>query len=179
MRSVTRHRRPRASTEGCTDLPYQPCGQAAPAPGTDGRACLIGFEDYDAVADNGCEAAADELADDAAFPEGADPIEATIVPRDDIDTFAMDVGDGSQLFCDGRFTVRLTAPEGMTLLLEVLDDDAEVLGETTSAEGVTGTVTLREQECLFSEARTLTARVSPLGSDRTGGSYRLERSGSF
>ena len=54
-----------------------------------------------------------------------------------------------------------------------------MLGETTSAQGVTGTVTLREQECLFSEARTLTARVSPLGSDRTGGSYRLERSGSF
>ena len=45
------------------------------------------------------------------------------MPRDDVDTFAMDVGDGSQLLCDGRFTVRLTAPEGMTLLLEVLDDE--------------------------------------------------------
>ena len=66
----------------------------------------------------------------------------------------------------------------MTLRLEVLDD-GEVLGETTSAEGVHGTVTLREQECLFSEARTLTARVSPIGTDRTGGTYRLERSGSF
>ena len=38
------------------------------------------------------------------FPEGADPIEGTIVPRDDVDTFAMAVGDGSQLLCDGRFT---------------------------------------------------------------------------
>ena len=46
------------------------------------------------------------------FPEGADPIEGTIVPRDDVDTFAMAVGDGSQLLCDGRFTVRLTAPDG-------------------------------------------------------------------
>ena len=45
------------------------------------------------------------------------------MPRDDVDTFAMAVGDGSQLLCDGRFTVRLTAPAGMTLLLEVLDDD--------------------------------------------------------
>jgi hypothetical protein len=167
-----------STTEGCTDLPYQPCGAAEPAPGTDGRRCLPEFEDYDEDPANGCEAAGDGLADGAEFPADAEPIDATIVPRDDVDTFAMPVGDGSQLLCDGRFNVRLTAPQGMTLLLEVLDGE-EVLGETTSAEGVTGTVTLREQECLFSEARTLTARVSPIGSDRTAGSYRLERSGSF
>jgi hypothetical protein len=165
------------TTEGCTDLPYRPCGQAA-APGTDGRVCLTGFDDYDDEAGNGCEAVADELADGAPFPDGVEPIEATIVPRDDVDTFAMDVGDGSQLLCDGRFTVRVTAPVGMTLLLEVLDED-EVLGQATSAQGITGTVTLRERECLFSEARTLTARVSPVGSDRSGGAYVLERSGSF
>jgi len=168
-----------ASTEaGCTDLPYQPCGAAAPAPGTDGRRCLAGFEDYDEDAGNGCEAADDGLADDTPFPEDAAPVEGTIVPRDDVDTFAMAVGDGSQLLCDGRFTVRITAPEGMTLLLEVLDGD-HVLGETTSAEGVQGTVTLREQECFFSEARTLTARVTPVGTDRSAGTYELERSGSF
>jgi hypothetical protein len=167
-----------STTEGCTDLPYQPCGVAEPAPGTDGRRCLAGFEDYDGDAANGCEAAGDGLVDGTEFPEDAEPIDGTIVPRDDVDTFAMAVGDGSQLLCDGRFTVRLTAPQGMTLLLEVLDGD-EVLGQATSAQGVTGTVTLREQECLFSEARTLTARVSPIGTDRTAGSYRLERSGSF
>ena len=166
------------STEGCTDLAYQPCGVATPAPGTDGRACLAGFEDYDEVPDNGCEAADDGLADDAAFPEGAAPIEATIVPRDDVDTFAMAVGDGSQLLCDGRFTVRITAPDGMVLHLQVMDG-GQLLGEATSAEGVTGTVTLREQECFFSEARTLTARVSPVGAERVGAVYRLERSGSF
>jgi hypothetical protein len=166
-------------TTGCTDLPYQPCGVSAPAPGTDGRRCLTGFEDYDTDAGNGCEAADDGLVDGTAFPEGADPIEGTIVPRDDVDTFAMAVGDGSQLLCDGRFTVRITAPTGMTVLLEVLDDDDELLGETTSAQGVQGTVTLREEECLISDARTLTARVSPVGNDRTGGTYRLERSGSF
>jgi hypothetical protein len=167
-----------STTEGCTDLPFQPCGAAAPAPGTDGRRCLAGFEDYDRDPVNGCEAADDGLVDDTPFPEGAEPIEGTIVPHDDVDTFAMDVGDGSQLLCDGRFTVRLTAPQGMTLLLEVLDGDA-VVGQATSAQGVTGTVSLREQECLFSEARTLTARVSAVGSDRTAGTYRLERSGSF
>jgi hypothetical protein len=165
------------STARCVDEPYQPCGQVA-APGTDGRTCLAGFDDYDADAVNGCEAIADALVDGAPFPDGAEPIEATIVPRDDVDTFAMEVGDGSQLLCDGRFTVRVTAPEGMTVHLEVLDD-GEVLGETTSAQGIAGVVTLREQECLFSEARTLIARVSPVGSDRSAGSYRLERSGSF
>jgi Protein kinase domain len=167
-----------STTSACVDLPYQPCGSAAPAAGTDGRQCLVGFEDYDEDADNGCEAVADGLEDGMPFPEDAEPIEGTIVPRDDVDVFAMAVGDGSQLLCDGRFTVQITAPEGMTLLLEVLDGD-EVLGQTISAGGVTGEVTLREQQCLFSEARTLIARVSPSGSDRTGGSYRLERSGSF
>jgi hypothetical protein len=169
------------TTEGaapCTDLPYQPCGQAEPAPGTDGRRCLTDFADYDGRAGNGCEAVADDLADDEPFPEGSEPIEGTIVPADDVDTFSMAVGDGSQLLCNGRFTVRITAPEGMTLLLEVLDE-GEVLDETTSAGGVSGTVTLIEQECLFSEARTLVARVSAVGGERSGEPYQLERSGSF
>jgi hypothetical protein len=167
------------TTEGCTDLPYQPCGTSEPAPGTDGRHCLAGFEDYDEDAANGCEAADDGLADGTSFPEGAAPIDGTIVPRDDVDTFAMHVGDGSQLLCDGRFTVRLTAPAGMALLLEVLDPEGRTLGQATSAGGVTGAVTLREPQCLTSDATTLTARVSPVGSDRTGEPYRLERSGSF
>ena len=170
-----------ATTAGaapCTDLPYQPCGQAEPAAGTDGRRCLADFADYDGERDNGCEAVADSLVDEEPFPEGAEPIEGTIVPEDDVDTFAMAVGDGSQILCNGRFIVRITAPEGMSLLLEVLDD-GQVIDETTSAGGVTGTITLNEQECLFSEARTLVARVSAVGTDRSGDPYRLERSGSF
>ena len=167
-----------STTEGCTDLPYQPCGAARPAPGTDGRRCLTGFEDYDEVAANGCEAAEDGLVDGAALPEGAPPVEGTIVPRGDVDTFAMEVGDGAQLLCDGRFTVTLTAPAGMTLRLEVLDGD-DVLGQATSADGVPASVQLQEQQCFTSDATTLTARVSPIGSDRTGDPYVLERSGSF
>jgi hypothetical protein len=166
------------TTVPCEARRFQPCGQAEPAPGTDGDRCLPDFEDYDGNAANGCEAQADGLADDTEFPEGADPIEGTIVPRDDVDTFAMAVGDGSQLLCDGRFRVTLTAPAGMTLLLEVLDGE-EVLGQATSGNEIPATVALEEQECLVSDARTLTARVSPVGSDRSGGSYRLERSGSF
>ena len=108
----------------------------------------------------------------------SDPVEGTIVPRDDVDTFAMDVGDGAQLLCDGRFTVTLTAPRGMTLRLEVLDGD-EVLGQATSADGVAASVRLQEQQCFTSDATTLTARVSPIGTDRTGATYSLERAGSF
>lgn len=131
-----------------------------------------------APADEVQRLADDGLADDTPFAEGADPIERTMVLRDDVDTFALAVGDGSQLLCDGRFTVTVTAPAGMTVRLEVFDGD-EMLGETTSADGVPSSVRLDETECFFSEARTLTARVSPIGSDRTGGQYRLERSGSF
>ncbi len=159
----------------CVALPYLPCGQTTPAPNTDGEACLVGFEDYDAQAENGCEASPDGLADDMPF---VDPVDGTIVPRDDIDTFAMEVGDGRQLLCDGRFTVTLTAPAGVSLRLEVLDGE-DVLGEAISADGVPASVTLREPECLFDDSGTLTARVSPVGSDRTAEPYHLERRGSF
>jgi hypothetical protein len=162
------------STE-CVGLPYQPCGQAAPAPNTDGEVCLAGFEDYDGGAGNGCEATPDGLADGASFE---DAIEATIVPRDDVDTFAMEVSDGRQLFCDGRFTVTLTAPAGVSLRLEVLDGDT-VVGQATSADGVAASVSLDEPECLFDDSGTLIARVSPIGSDRTAEPYLLERRGSF
>jgi hypothetical protein len=163
-----------ASTE-CVGRPYQPCGQAAPAPNTDGEACLVGFEDYDSTAGNGCEAAPDGLVDGAPLD---DVIEGTIVPRDDVDTFAMEVDDGRQLLCDGRFTVTLTAPAGISLRLEVLDGDT-VLGQATSADGVAASVSLEEPECLFDDSGTLIARVSPIGSDRTAAPYRLERRGSF
>ena len=162
----------------CEGRPYQPCGQAEPAPGTDGDRCLAGFEDYDADAENGCEAHEDGLEDGADLPDDPGVARGTIVPRDDIDTFAMAVGDGSQLLCDGRFRVTITAPEGMSVRLRILDGE-EVLGETTSSDGVSAQIQLDEQECFFNEGRTLTAEVSPIGSDRTGGEYTLERSGSF
>jgi hypothetical protein len=173
--------RPAASSTtqpDCTELPYQACGEPSPAPGTDGRACLVGFEDYDEDAGNGCEAADDELPDDADFPEGVAAMAGTVVPRDDVDTFAMPVGDGYQLLCDGVFTVTITAPAGMTLRLEVLDG-SDVVDETTSADGIPAQIRLDDPDCLFSDARTLTARVSPIGTDRTGGDYVLERAGSF
>lgn len=163
------------STTSCTPLPYQPCGQAEPAPNTDGSVCITGFDDYDGEEANGCEAAPDAVADGAPLTT---EVEATIVPRDDVDTFTMEVGDGSQLLCDGRFTVVLTAPAGSSLRLEVLDGET-VLGQTTSADGVASSVTLEEPRCFADDSTTLVARVSPIGSDRTAAPYRLERHGSF
>ncbi len=179
MRPVT-HRPlpvpPRPRRADATRSPTSRAASRTPAPNTDGDACLTGFEDYDADAGQRLRGRRDGLADDAPFDGEA--IEGTIVPRDDVDTFAMEVGDGRQLLCDGRFTVTLTAPAGVTLRLEVLDGD-EVLGQATSADGVAGVVRLDEPECLFDDSGTLTARVSPIGSDRTAEPYLLERRGSF
>jgi hypothetical protein len=133
-------------------------------------------EDYDTDAVNGCEAAADALEDGAPLENR---LEATIVPRGDVDTFTLRVSDGAQLLCDGRITVTLTAPEGVSLRLEILDDDGKVLGEATSGDGVAASVSLREPDCIFDDTTTLTARVQPIGSDRTGAPYLLQRRGSY
>lgn len=164
-----------STTAACADLPYQPCGEPQPAPHTDGRRCLEGFDDYDEDPANGCEAAPDGL---AALTPLTDRVEGTIVPRDDVDTFALAVRDERQLLCDGELQVSLTAPPGMSLRLEVLGD-GEVLGQATSADGVAASVVLREPECLSDDSTTLQAQVSPIGSDRSTEPYRLERRGSF
>ncbi|MDP1821010.1 MAG: protein kinase [Acidimicrobiales bacterium] len=165
---------PAPTTTACAALPYQPCG-ALPAPNTDGTACLAGFEDYDRAAANGCEAAPDGRADGDELTE---PIEATIVPRDDVDRFAVPVSDNAQLLCDGRLHLTLTAPTEVSLRLEVLDGD-EVLAETTSSDGVPSSVTLREPGCFSDDTTTLTARVAPIGSNRSADAYLLERRGSY
>ena len=150
-------------------------GEAQPAPNTDGRRCLEGFADYDEDAANGCEAAPDGLADGTPL---TDRVEGTIVPADDVDTFTVEVRDERQLLCDGELRITLTAPTGVTMRLEVLED-GEVLGQATSADGVPASVVLREPECLFDDGTTLQARVSAIGSDRSADPYLLERRGSF
>ncbi len=163
------------STTACTPLRYQPCGQPGPAANTDGETCLADFEDYDRVPSNGCEAAPDP------HPDGTplvDAIDATIVPRGDVDRFELAVGDRLQVLCDGRLVVTLTAPPGLSLRLEVLEGDA-VLGTTTSADGVPASLRIEDPRCLFDDATTIIARVSAIGSDRSAAPYLLERSGGF
>jgi hypothetical protein len=162
-----------ATSEPCEPLPYQPCGQPR-APFTDGRGCIEDHEDYDADPADGCEAAPDVV--DGVPLE--DRLEATIVPRSDSDSYPVEVGDGAQLLCDGRVRFTLTAPVGMSLRLDVLRGEDE-LATLTSADGTPQSVTIDEPSCLFDDATTLTARVSSIGSDRSGAPYVLERSGSF
>jgi hypothetical protein len=164
-----------AADEGaCTDLPYQPCGQAAPAPGTDGRQCLADRADYDGDVANGCEVVGDDVDGDALV----DTIEANIAPADDVDSYPVTVKDNIQFFCDGHLAIRLEAPPNIVLGLEVRDDD-ELLGRGTAIAGAPATVELGEARCGADDATTLEVTVRPLTGDRTGENYRLSRDGDF
>jgi hypothetical protein len=159
----------------CTDLPYQPCGQAAPAPGTDGRQCLAERADYDGNAANGCEVQADDVDGDPLV----DTIEANIAPFDDEDTYPVEVNDNIQLLCDGHLAIRLEAPPDIVLALEVRDGDDKLLGRGTAIEGAPATVELGEARCGADDTTTLEVAVRPLTDDRTGENYRLSRDGDF
>jgi hypothetical protein len=157
----------------CEARVYQPCGEE-PAPGTDGVACIDNRADYDRVLANGCEAVPDGIDGTQLDSE----LEATLVPADDVDEYPFVVGDHLQLTCDGLVSLTITAPKGVTVRLEVLRDD-EVIGTAVSADGVPGTADLDDPSCLRDDSGTLVARVSSVGSDRSGADYVLTRSGSF
>lgn len=170
----------------CEPLPYRPCGPDGPrepAPNTDGEACLEGFEDYDEVARNGCEAEPDGLDEPAPLTEDEPEVQGTIVPRDDIDRFVLPVVDAFDVDCSGQLTITLTAPEPepdrepMQLQLYVTRGD-QVQGVEISAEGRPAVVTIDER-CGRSDTGELQVRVRPIGSDRTGEPYTLTREGSF
>ncbi len=158
----------------CDPLPYRPCG-GRNAPDTDGRRCLTGHDDYDGNAANGCEAAADDL-------DGTllgDRLEATIVPTDDVDRYPLRVEDEGDLLCNNTLRLRITAPEGTTLRLLLVDDQDRIFGEAISADGVTGDIAISDPRCFQSDSGDYTAIVEPTGTDRSAEVYVLERDGSF
>jgi tRNA A-37 threonylcarbamoyl transferase component Bud32 len=158
----------------CTPLPYQPCG-GAPAPFTDGHACIALHADYDAIAANGCEAAPDTLVDGSPLERR---VTANLVPADDVDTFALPVDDRFQWFCDGLLRVTLVAPAGSTQQLDVMDAAGAVLGSTTSSDGARAVALVPELSCGSDDSGTLTARVTTVHG-HSAEPYRLERSGTF
>jgi hypothetical protein len=162
------------TTEACTPLPFQPCGEQ-PAPGTDGARCLPGRADYDEDPTNGCEAEADELVDGSEL-DGS--LLANLVPADDVDTYTLVVSDRFQFDCGGAVHVTLTAPPGVSQRLTVLDGD-EVLGTTISGDGEPATVTIGDPNCLFDDGGELTVRVETVGDDRSAEDYTLEARGAF
>ncbi len=165
---------PTSTEPPCRPLPYQPCGEA-PAPNTDGRRCIDDHADYDEIAGNGCEAAPDDV-DGTAL---VDRISATIVPADDTDRYPLRVADEGDIGCNNTLRLTITAPAGTALRLELLDRDGEVVGETVSADGITGEISVSDPRCFRSDAGDYEAVVTPSGSDRSAEPYVLTRSGSF
>ncbi len=158
----------------CTPLPYQPCGED-PAPNTDGRRCVEDHADYDGLPANGCEAAPD----DVDGTELVDELEATVVPADDVDRYVVRIEDGADLGCNSTFHLTLESPPGMSLVVALFDDDGELVGEATSADGVPGDVAVSDPRCFRGDGGDYVAEVRPVGSDRVAEPYRLRRRGSF
>jgi hypothetical protein len=163
------------TTAACEPLPYQPCGQQ-PAPFTDGRVCLGGHDDYDGDVANGCEAAPDGLAEPVELEESA---EATLVPRDDVDTFRFNVADTIQFLflCEGSVTVTLTGAPGTEQKLAV-SVGGEVKEEAVSADGEPASVTIKES-CMPDEHYEVIAEVSSVGDARVDQPYTITREGTF
>jgi serine/threonine protein kinase len=174
---------PTPTTAACVDLPYQPCG-GQPAPNTDGRACLAGFYDLDGDPSTGCEVKSDSL-NGTPFDR---TITANLVPADAVDRYPFTVGHDSNPitnilsnpFCDNVLQVTLTAPNGVSMRVEVLDAGDRVLGSAVSADAVAGTLRLPQPGCSIDDADLrLVARVSWVGTARSGDDYTLTRKGSW
>lgn len=158
----------------CEPLAFRPCG-GTNAPNTDGRQCITDHADYDGLASNGCEAVPDAV-------DGTplvDRLEATIVPSDDTDRYPLRVDDEGDLLCNNTLRLRITAPEGTTLRLLLVDDRDRIFGEAISADGVPGDIAVSDPRCFQSDSGDYTAIVAPTGTDRSPDVYVLERSGSF
>ncbi|HEX6419049.1 MAG TPA: hypothetical protein VFZ77_11155, partial [Acidimicrobiales bacterium] len=156
-----------------TDLPYQPCGRP-PAPHTDGSSCIDDHDDYDGIAANGCEAAPDDRDGERLV----DRIQATVVPRDDVDTYPLEVTDDLQALCDGALEVRLDAPPGMVLELE-LRDHLGIVDRATAAGGSPAVVRVSEERCGADERTAYEVVVRAVGEARVAGTYVLTRLGGF
>lgn len=165
---------PTTTTSACEDLHYQPCGQAQPAAGTDGVACLPDLYDHDQDPTNGCEAEADDV-DQSTLRSGA--IEGTIIPVGDGDTILVPVTDRWQLFCDATFRLTLTAPDGLDLEMRVFDDGSQI-GVLEVPGGSRETLRLREPDCGSNDSTTLEVIIRATNG-RSSDPWRLERSGSW
>ncbi|HEX5947456.1 MAG TPA: serine/threonine-protein kinase [Acidimicrobiales bacterium] len=164
-----------ADSEGaCVDLPYQPCGEAEPAPGTDGSECIDDHADYDGQWENGCEAVPDD--EDGRPLE--DVIEANIVPADDVDTYPIEIRDTLQTGCDGSVELVLEPPPGLELALDVLDPDGAVVGNATGTADKPAVVVVGEEEC-GGDSLKLEVVVRPVSPARAAEDYVLRRSGDF
>jgi hypothetical protein len=164
---------PTTPSSTCTPLAYQACGQPV-APFTDGVKCTDDHADYDADPANGCEATPDTV-DGRTLTRS---ISANLVPANDIDRYPFHVDDGFQILCDGALDLTLTAPEGVSMRLDVVRKGKPV-GSAVSTNGRAATVTLDDPSCFGDDSTDLQARVSWVHDARTAAPYTLDRSGSY
>jgi hypothetical protein len=82
--------------------------------------------------------------------------------------------------CDGRLTVTLTAPAGVTQRVSLFDASGDLLGRAVSADGVSGAISVTEPGgCFGNDAQALTVRVESVGAERSAEPYLLTRRGDF
>jgi hypothetical protein len=166
---------PAPTTTTCTPLLYQPCGQGAPAPGTDGRACLPGRADFDGNAANGCEAVSDyQLGRPLVAGQSR---RANLVPATGVDSFQAEVSQSFLNLCLTKFKVTLTAPPGTTDQVEIIKD-GRVLATATSADLAPATASASKPSCFDSGATTVIVQVSAVRG-QSAEDFRLVSSGSW
>jgi hypothetical protein len=154
----------------CAPLPYLPCG-GPPAPFTDGHRCLPGHADFDGIAANGCEAASTYTA--GTVLEAGRATTANLVPADTVDTFRTYVKDDLLDFCTGSLRVTLTAPQGVTMRVEVAQG-SHVLASAQSQDGRPAIARAGEPSCFSNNSGWLTITVSGVDG-QTAGDFRLSR----
>ncbi len=157
----------------CQDQKYQTCGEA-PRANTDGARCVDDYDDYDADAANGCEAAPDNAEGQTITLDGT--VEATIVPFDDTDRFTLGLVDGTGTTC-GPLVVMLDAPPGMDLRLDVMIGstgigDVEVVGGEADAVRIDDACAAADKEGV-DNSTPFEASVRPLGEQRVAAPYVL------
>jgi serine/threonine protein kinase len=165
---------PAPSTTTCTPLLYQPCGQSAPAPGTDGSSCLPGRADFDRILLNGCEAASDYQPGQSLQGQ---PLQANLVPATAVDTFSAQVSESLLNLCLTKYRVTLTAPAGTTDQVEVIRD-GRVLASAVSTNRRPATATAAKPGCFESGTTAVTIEVSTI-SGQSAEDFQLVSSGSW
>ncbi len=163
------------ATTACTPLRYQPCGAAAPAPGSDGSRCLPGRADFNGNQADGCEAVSD-------FQPGqsiqvGQALRANLVPATTVDSFQAPVAQSFFNLCLTKFRVTLTAPPGTSDKVEVIKD-GKVLATATSTNLAPATAVVSKPACFDSGATTVTIQVSTV-SGQSEEDFRLVTSGSW
>jgi hypothetical protein len=130
--------------------------------------CSGGTDDYDEDPSNGCEAVPDDV-DGTVL---VDEIRATIIPRDDMDVYPIEIEQSLFEDCDVPLRVTLDAPRGMPLRL-VVRSGSVIHGESTASSTRPATVTIGPERCDPEVGSTTEAEVTAAGTARSASPYVL------